>query len=284
MISSRRWLGGILARYLSRPAKAPPHGPTHRIEALIATLRKGDVLLIEGTSRISSAIKYITQSTWSHAALCFRTPADLDIDGERLEVPVLVEADLNEGVRTVPLRQYLAFHTRICRPVGLLPEEIDAVCRFMLDRVGNRYDLKHVFDLARYLIRTPMVPERKRRRLLALGSRDPTKAICSSLLAEAFQSVRYPVLPDIERCPGKRLTSAQREILHIRHHSLFAPRDFDISPFFKIVKPTLESGFDFRAVRWSAQSRAQLAAIGAGGTLEAGAETPLASAAPEPDG
>lgn len=260
MISSRRWLGGILARYLSRPAKAPPHGPTHRIEALIATLRKGDVLLVEGTSRISSAIKYITQSTWSHAALCFRTPADAE--GDRAEVPVLVEADLNEGVRTVPLRQYLAFHTRICRPVGLLPEEIDAVCRFMLDRVGNRYDLKHVFDLARYLIHTPPVPERKRRRLLALGSRDPTKAICSSLLAEAFQSVRYPVLPDIERCPGERLTSAQREILHIRHHSLFAPRDFDISPFFKIVKPTLETGFDFRAVRWSAQSEEHLAAAG----------------------
>ncbi len=36
---------------------------------IAATLRKGDVLLVEGTSRFSSAIKYLTQSTWSHAAL-----------------------------------------------------------------------------------------------------------------------------------------------------------------------------------------------------------------------
>ena len=44
---------------------------------------------------------------------------------------------------------------------------------------------------------------------------------------------------------GKR-----REILHIRHHSLFAPRDFDLSPYFAVVKPTIERGFDYRALRW----------------------------------
>ncbi|TIW95558.1 MAG: lipo-like protein, partial [Mesorhizobium sp.] len=42
----------------------------------------------------------------------------------------------------------------------------------------------------------------------------------------------------------------RREILHIRHHSLYTPRDFDLSPFFRIVKPTLEYGFDYRAVAW----------------------------------
>jgi hypothetical protein len=35
-----------------------------------------------------------------------------------------------------------------------------------------------------------------------------------------------------------------REVLHIRHHSLFTPRDFDVSPYFAIIKPTLELGFD----------------------------------------
>ena len=42
----------------------------------------------------------------------------------------------------------------------------------------------------------------------------------------------------------------RREILHIRHHSLFAPRDFDLSPYFKIVKPTVEHGFDYKALEW----------------------------------
>jgi hypothetical protein len=47
--------------------------------------------------------------------------------------------------------------------------------------------------------------------------------------------------------------SQRREILHIRHHSLYAPRDFDLSPYFQIVKPTIETGFDYRGLRWSEQ-------------------------------
>ncbi|MEL7230688.1 MAG: lipo-like protein, partial [Pseudomonadota bacterium] len=43
------------------------------------------------------------------------------------------------------------------------------------------------------------------------------------------------------------------EILSIRHHSLFAPRDFDISPYFEIVKPTVRDGFDFRELNWDEQ-------------------------------
>jgi hypothetical protein len=31
-------------------------------------------------------------------------------------------------------------------------------------------------------------------------------------------------------------------------------RDFDISPFFGIVKPTLESGFDYRTLVWAPDS------------------------------
>ena len=249
MMTPGRWLGRWLARYLSAPASAATAGSTSRPEALAATLRKGDVLLVEGTSRISSAIKYITQSTWSHAALCFAEPTACN---DPAATPVLVEADLNAGVRTVPLSAYCRFHTRICRPVGLSTDEIDTVCQYLLARVGHQYDLKNVFDLARYLIRTPPVPQDKRRRLLALGSGDPTRAICSSLIAQAFQSVQYPLLPQvIAPANGEPMSASQRELLHIRHHSLFAPRDFDISPYFRVVKPTLEIGFDFRALHWA---------------------------------
>src|SRR4029453_13573329 len=37
--------------------------------ALTASLRPGDVLLVEGNNHVSGIIKYLTQSTWSHAAL-----------------------------------------------------------------------------------------------------------------------------------------------------------------------------------------------------------------------
>ena len=115
--------------------------------------------------------------------------------------------------------------------------------------------MKNITDLLRFFLPTPPVPVRWRRRLLAFGSGDPTRAICSSLIAEAFQRIRYPILPVITReFRANALARSQRsEILHIRHHSLYAPRDFDLSPYFQIVKPTIEAGFDYRRLRWSEQ-------------------------------
>ena len=69
---------------------------------------------------------------------------------------------------------------------------------FMIDSVGMKYDLKNVTDLLRYLLPKPLVPARWRRRMLVLGSGDPTRGICSTMLAQAFQSVRYPILPHVQ--------------------------------------------------------------------------------------
>ena len=240
MLSLMRPLGRRLARFLSKPRAHLAHLPTSPREQVADALRRGDVLLVEGTSRFSSAIKFLTQSTWSHAALCVG-------DGR------LCEVDVNEGVRIVPLAVYEGVHTRICRPVGLTAAEIDTVCDFMSSRVGYSYDMKNVFDLARFLVRTPPVPDRLKRRMIALGSGEPTRAICSTLLAQAFNTIRYPILPEVELhsddLPGAR--QARAEILHIRHYSLYTPRDFDTSPFFRIVKPRLEGeAFDFHRLVW----------------------------------
>ena len=109
-----------------------------------------------------------------------------------------------------------------------------------------------IADLVRYLLPTPPVRARFRRRMLALGSGDPTRSICSSLIAQAYQSVCYPILPCVERRVDQRSSAyAHSEILHIRHHSLFTPRDFDVSPYFQIVKPTLERGFSYKELAWA---------------------------------
>lgn len=90
--------------------------------------------------------------------------------------------------------------------------------------------------------------------MLAFGSGDPTRAICSTLIAQAYQSVGYPILPDVatlQECLDDDCESyIVDQVLHIRHHSLFAPRDFDLSPFFQVVKPTIERGFDYRELNW----------------------------------
>lgn len=250
LASFERWIGDRLSRYLSQrvqiPSAAAPTDPAR----LMACLRPGDVLLVEGQTRISVAIKYLTQSTWSHAALYVGDAIDAS-EPDRARGR-FIEADLRQGVRAVGVEAYKGLHCRICRPVGLNAAEIAAVIAFVAARLGYRYDLKNVFDLARYLLPTVPVPSRWRRRMIALGSGDPTRAICSTLIAQAFESVRYPILPIIERVPsGDPLhPDSIEEILHVRNYTLYVPRDFDVSPYFAVVKPTLASGFDFHRLAW----------------------------------
>lgn len=244
-------LGARLADYLSQPRRQGTQIATATPERLAAALRPGDILLVEGNTRISVAIKYLTQSTWSHATLYVGDALGPPPAGS--EPKVLVEADIRDGVRAVPLSEYAGMHTRICRPMGLSPADLQKVVDYAVSRIGYGYDLKNLFDLARYLIPTPPVPVRWRRRMISFGSGDPSRAICSTLIAQAFESIDYPILPDVtlEKSGDPACYDCYREVLRIRHYSLYAPRDFDISPYFKIVKPTLAHDFDYHQVAWA---------------------------------
>src|SRR6201982_3176296 len=127
-------VGKILARYLLKeePGYEPfmPSDP----DRLRNLLQPGDVILVEGNNRIAGIIKYLTQSTWSHAAL-YVGPVEgaLEADGEP---HVLIEANIGEGVASAPLSEYFPYHTRVCRPVGLSYEDRYAVCRYAITRIG----------------------------------------------------------------------------------------------------------------------------------------------------
>src|SRR6476659_8242775 len=110
-------IGQSIARYLEREEEGyEPFTPSDP-EALRAALQPGDVLLVEGNNHISGVIKYLTQSTWSHAALYVGPIGDrATADGESL---VLVEANIGQGVVAAPLSKYARFHSRICRPTQL---------------------------------------------------------------------------------------------------------------------------------------------------------------------
>jgi len=245
-------LGGLLTKRLTKESpRYKPYTPSDYL-TMCETLQPGDVILIEGNQFISASIKYLTQSTWSHAVFFIGDEMPKPEDGS--ERPRLIEVNLGEGCRASPLSRYQNYNTRICRPVGLTDTDRRKVIEFMVSRIGTQYDLKNVLDLLRYFLPVPPVPVAWRRRMLAFGSGEPTKAICSSMIAQAFQSVRYPILPEINMMPGRNCAAsshARREILHIRHHSLFAPRDFDLSPYFRVVKPSIANGFDYRTLTWS---------------------------------
>ncbi len=238
------WLSAPRAWH--RPIGAVDH------ETLVC-LRVGDVVLVEGASRLSTVIKYLTQSCWSHAALF------VGVDAARLAggapSSTFIEADLAEGVRLVGPEAFAGYPLRVCRPVGLSDDAIEHLVTHLLGRVGHRYDLRNILDLARYLLPLPPVPARWRREMLALGSGDPTRAICSTLLAEAFQSIRYPILPIVDPEPSVLGIGGGDTVYRRRDSTLFTPRDFDLSPYFQIVKPKLTSDFDPGRLHWQATDK-----------------------------
>ena len=239
--SLKRAIGERLAAFLSKDLPGYLRLDTVAIDVVAGTLEMGDIVLVDGNTRISTAIKYLTQSTWSHACLYV---GEKGADSSQLN---LLEADLKNGVHLTNLDHYANFNLRICRPVNLNDAEAAELVEFAKQRIGHQYDLKNVVDLIRYVIQKPAVPNRYRRSLLSLGSGEPTKAICSTLIAESFQSISYPILPRRNSEGGR---SGEVPLLYKPHFTHFTPRDFDLSPYFRIVKPTIENGFDHHSLAW----------------------------------
>src|SRR5262245_22587037 len=109
------WIGRRIAETIEGPRPDNEPIDASQFDMLCRVLRPADVLLVEGRQKLATAIKYLTQSTWSHAALY---AGNLTLAGND-KSPVLIEANIGQGVVAVPLSKYRAFNVRICRPVGL---------------------------------------------------------------------------------------------------------------------------------------------------------------------
>lgn len=237
-------------------------------------IRKGDVILVEGNERISECIKYLTQSSWSHAAIYVgdqpirRNPGSkadfVDKFGEEAEF-LMVEALVETGVILSPLSKYRDFNIRVCRPYNLSAGDLHEVMDEAIRHVGDTYDIKNVIDLARYFLPMTLVPRRLRRQALQFGSGMPTRVICSSLIAECFDRVGFPVIPKYTEPPslaaGRRAAWLFRSQPPVHPYgvmkrvspTLVTPRDYDLSPYFEIIKfNVIESlRFDYRKILWA---------------------------------
>jgi len=243
------------------------------LSSLRRTLQKGDVVLVEGNQRISEVIKFLTQSSWSHSAiyvgdeLLRRHPeqraALWQRFGEEAEY-LLVEATMEEGVVASPLSKYADLNVRVCRPFGLHHEHLRRIFDEIIAQLGNKYDVEHVLALARYFFPVSLIPRRMRRRALEMGTRLTTDVICSKLIGRAFQNVGYPILPliDLPNAPAPRRRLAERmfarrqpyrSVFRALSPDLITPRDFDLSPYFEIVKINSvdAEAFDYRRIQWA---------------------------------
>jgi len=207
-------------------------------------VRPGDVLAIEGRNHISAIIKEITQSPWTHAALYIGKIDDIEdpalqkvlrdylqnSNTQLLSGHLLIETDLGLGTTLSPIEKYQEDHIRILRPQGILPEDTQKVIAYAASHLGAHYDFRHIFDLARFLFPWRLLPREWRSTLFQHNALKPTEEICSSLIAEAFESVGFPVLPFVIETDGKPVELIQR------NPKLFTPSDFDYSPFFEVIK------------------------------------------------
>jgi hypothetical protein len=249
------------------------------LEALRAVLRPGDVLLVEGSQRISEVIKYLTQSSWSHAALyvgdaIVKRGGALARDsregfGDEADF-LLVEATVEKGVTPAPLSKYVDHNLRICRPVRLRPGDLNTVLDTVIAEIGVPYNVDHIIDLLRYFFPVALLGP-WRRGVLGSADKRTKDVICSSQIAMAFERVRYPVQPTVAhvdhprakglRMPGWLLLGRRRTKRSLLETGVFTPadprfitpRDFDLSPYFRVVKPVADdrSDFDYKKIHWA---------------------------------
>jgi hypothetical protein len=262
---------------LTKPIKSYALHIPNDIAALKRHIRKGDVILVEGNERISECIKYLTQSSWSHSAIYvgdepIRRNPELKAPlvaqfGEEANF-LVVEAIVEAGVVLSPVSKYRDFNIRVCRPFNLSSVDLAEVMDEVIRSVGETYDLRNVIDLARYFFPVSLVPARFRRSALQFGSGEPTRVICSSVIASAFHRVRFPIVPNYEQLPpesaeppkrrlwsiGSKTTGGlQYGVLKMVSPTLITPRDFDLSPYFEIVKFNIIENmrFDYHKILWA---------------------------------
>jgi Permuted papain-like amidase enzyme, YaeF/YiiX, C92 family len=270
------WMSDYAIDLLTKPVKSYALHIPNDIAALKRHIRKGDVILIEGNERISECIKYLTQSSWSHSAMYvgdepIRRNPELKAPlvaqyGEEANF-LVVEAIVEAGVVLSPLSKYRDFNIRVCRPFNLSSPDLAEVMDEVIRSVGDTYDLRNVIDLARYFFPVSLIPARFRRQALQFGSGEPTRVICSSVIAAAFHRVRFPIVPNYEQLPPESLPPPKRRLWPIAGKSgalqygvlkmvsptLVTPRDFDLSPYFEIVKFNIIENmrFDYHKILWA---------------------------------
>ena len=214
--------------------------PLSDFDKLRYELRPGDVLLVEGRSNVSNIIKAVTQSIWSHSFLYIGRLHDIDDPDVRKRIgkycrctpdeQLIIESLLGLGTLIHPLEKYRGEHLRICRPKGLTRKDAQGVINYAIHQLGTDYNVRYVMDLARFMFPYWWIPKRWVSTLFEHNAGRPTKTVCSVMMAEAFASVQFPIRPVLHQDEKGNLK------LYRRNSRLITPSDFDVSPYFDVIK------------------------------------------------
>lgn len=238
-MSLGNWLIQKTGRYLTKESPAT-RGYLCDFDRLCHEIRPADVILVEGRNRLSHVIQRVTQSPWSHATLYLGRMHDIADPVLREQVhkhyhgpahdQLIIESMLGKGTTIESITKYRDDHLRICRPTGLSYKDTQNVIAYTVSRIGVDYNVRHFFDLGRFLLASRFVPRRWKSSLFQYDVGQATQDMCSTMIANAFASIKFPVLPFVQEDHKHRLELIQR------NPKLFTPSDFDYSPYFDIIK------------------------------------------------
>jgi len=138
-------------------------------KALQFNIRPADVLLVSGSSRVSTIIQDITHSSWSHVAIYLGRLNDITDKDTREHVRAMYDGDESDQLIIEPmpdkatiisnLATYASSNVRLCRPSGIAPTDISIVINFAVAHLGMDYDIRQILDLGRYMSTNTLIPK-----------------------------------------------------------------------------------------------------------------------------
>lgn len=233
------WLKARVTLWLTQESHVSG-APFCDFDRLSRTVWPADVILVEGNTRLSQFIKDVTQSPWTHSALYIGRLCEIGDAALRQHVqkyytgdtdePLVIEGLIGQGIVVAPLKKYRGVNLRVCRPRGLSSDDAYRVIRFAAHHLGAQYDIRQLFDLARWMSSRSVLPRRLWSTLFEININLSERTICSTLIAAAFDTVRFPVIPVVCRNDNGVIR------FYPRNARFCTPRDFDYSPYFDSVK------------------------------------------------
>src|SRR5690554_75562 len=228
-------------------------------DQLSSTLLPGDVILIDGRSRLDEALKNITSSRWSRGILYLGQLHDIADPALRSQLSsylpceadtrLILDARLDQGITLRALSLLQQEHVRICRPRSLNDEQRQAMIRHAISRLGVGAQ-RSWFAILILLLPWSLLPRRWRTGTFATLAGSLLRQITGTPVGEAFSFIQFPVLPLVKQ---KHDGASQ---LYSRQPGIYFAADFDHSPYFDVIKYPFIDQLDNPRVRlqpWSGQ-------------------------------
>lgn len=262
MFSLSRYLRKKILSRLDRPRQNYQQLAYNNLEKLYKAVKIGDVVLVEGRSEMSSLIRLFSSSHWSHSAFYVGDRLRDFVDTEEISYAekygedashMVVEAYSGEGVIAAPLAKYVDYNIRLCRPYGIDESDLELVIETVIGRLGMHYDDQNIIAIALLALQTLWRSKSKTTLKACLGNCNDFQVICSGMIAQAFQSVSYPVVPALVPRTKEEVFDDNNPYgsgLMMRHYSQITPKDFDLSPNFEIIKYNIigNAQFDYKSL------------------------------------